>query len=115
MSGIWPVLRTVLLLLVSNCFMTAAWYGHLRYKAAPLGAAIAVSWLLALPEYSFQVPANRLGYRAMNAYQLKILQEAITLVVFSVFAWLALGETPSVRYVISFAMILGAVAVAFYK
>ena len=111
----WPVLRTVLLLCVSNCFMTAAWYGHLRFKSSPLWIAIALSWLLALPEYSFQVPANRLGYGTMNAYQLKILQEAITLVVFAVFAWLALGEAPSIRYLISFAMIFGAVAVAFYK
>ena len=59
MSGTWPVLRTVLLLLVSNCFMTAAWYGHLRYKAAPLGVAIAVSWLLALPGLpGFRVPCE---------------------------------------------------------
>ena len=75
-------MTTVLLLIVSNIFMTTAWYGHLRYKSAPLLTAIAVSWLIALPEYCFQVPANRLGYGQFGAYQLKIIQEVITLVVF---------------------------------
>ena len=78
--------------------MTAAWYGHLRFKSAPLWLAIAGSWLLALPEYSFQVPANRLGYGALNAYQLKILQEAITLTVFVPFAILFLRERPRLDF-----------------
>jgi hypothetical protein len=73
------------------------------------------SWGLAFFEYTLQVPANRLGYGAMSAYQLKILQEAITLAIFMIFAWLALGEAPSVRHLVSFALIFGAVAVAFYK
>jgi uncharacterized protein (DUF486 family) len=77
--------------------------------------AILGSWLLALPEYAFQVPANRLGYGTMNAYQLKILQEVISLVVFAIFAKLTLGEAPSFRYLLSFGMMLGAVAIAFYK
>lgn len=95
--------------------MTAAWYGHLRFKSAPLWIAIFASWGLALFEYILQVPANRLGYGPMSGYQLKILQESITLVVFMGFAWMVLGETPTYRHVISFAMIFGAVAVAFYK
>ena len=93
------MIRTILLLFASNTFMTLAWYGHLRFKTAPLWIAIAVSWLIALPEYALQVPANRLGYisAGLNGYQLKILQEGITLVVFMVFAWFALGETPTWR------------------
>jgi uncharacterized protein (DUF486 family) len=111
----FPVLRTVGLLLLSNVFMTAAWYGHLRFRAAPMIAAIIGSWLLALPEYALQVPANRLGYGALTAYQLKILQECITLVVFIGFAWLYLGETPHWRYMLSFILVLTAVVVAFGK
>lgn len=106
-------LPTVGLLLLSNCFMTAAWYGHLRFKAAPLWIAILASWGLAFFEYLLQVPANRLGYGKLSAYQLKILQECIALAVFMVFAALFLGEGMSVRYAISFTLIVAAVAVAF--
>ena len=110
----WVVVaQTVGLLFLSNLFMTAAWYGHLRFKKAPMIVAILVSWLLALPEYSLQVPANRLGYGELSAYQLKILQECITLVVFMLFAWAFLGESPNWRYLLSFILILSAVAVAF--
>jgi uncharacterized protein (DUF486 family) len=108
-------LRTAGLLFLSNCFMTVAWYGHLRVKGATLFGAILASWLLALPEYALQVPANRLGYGTLTAYQLKILQECITLIVFMLFAWLALGETPKPKYAVSFMLVLAAVAVAFYK
>ncbi len=110
-----PVARTVLLLFLSNTFMTAAWYGHLRFRGVAMWVAILASWCIALPEYALQVPANRLGYGTLSAYQLKILQECITLVVFMLFAWLALGEGLRPRYLVSFAMILGAVAVAFWK
>ncbi len=97
--------------------MTIAWYGHLKFKAAPLWIAILASWLIALPEYALQVPANRLGYvgAGLSAYQLKILQEAITLVVFMVFAWLALGETPTWRQGAAFVLILGAVVIGTAK
>jgi uncharacterized protein (DUF486 family) len=111
----WPILRSVILLLLSNCFMTVAWYGHLKFKSSALWLAILVSWGLAFFEYIFQVPANRLGYGAMSAYQLKILQECITLAVFMVFASVALGEQLTLRYGVSFLLILSAVAVAFYK
>src|SRR6478735_6792769 len=102
-------LRTAGLLFLSNCFMTAAWYGHLRFRHASLLGAIVVSWLLALPEYALQVPANRLGYLNLSAYQLKILQECITLIVFMVFARLYLGETLKPRYAVSFILVLSAV------
>jgi uncharacterized protein len=106
--------RTAALLFLSNCFMTAAWYGHLKFKTAPLLMAIFASWLIALPEYALQVPANRWGYGGMSAYQLKILQECITLVVFMLFAWLFLGEALQWKYAVSFALILAAVVVAFW-
>src|ERR1035437_8370574 len=66
--------RTIAMLFLSNCFMTAAWYGHLRFKSAPLWLAILASWGLAFFEYTLQVPANRWGYGALSAYQLKIIQ-----------------------------------------
>src|SRR6185369_13190076 len=104
---------TVLLLLISNTFMTFAWYGHLRYRSAPIVAAVLVSWLIALGEYCLQVPANRIGYGRFSAYQLKIIQEAITLVVFGVFAWFYLGEALRWNYAVSFLLLFAAVAVAF--
>jgi uncharacterized protein (DUF486 family) len=77
---------TVILLFCSNTFMTIAWYGHLRFRDKPLLLVIVVSWLIAFAEYCFQVPANRIGYSEFSAYQLKIIQEIITLIVFAVFA-----------------------------
>lgn len=105
--------RTVALLLASNIFMTLAWYGHLRFRSRPLILAILASWLIALPEYCLMVPANRWGYGVLSGFQLKILQEAITLTVFIVFAWLYLGETMRWNYVVSFGLILLAVWFAF--
>jgi uncharacterized protein (DUF486 family) len=105
---------TVLLLLVSNTFMTFAWYGHLKYKSAPIILAVLVSWLIALGEYCFQVPANRIGYGQFSGYQLKIIQESITLVVFAGFAYLYLGESLRWNYIVSFACILAAVVFAFW-
>jgi len=93
--------------------MTVAWYGHLKFKNASILMAIVVSWGIAFIEYCLQVPANRIGYRVMSAYQLKILQEALTLVVFVVFASLWLGEGFQVKYLVSFALIVAAVVVAF--
>jgi len=106
---------TVVLLLVSNVFMTFAWYGHLRFKSAPLWLAIGVSWLIAFAEYCFQVPANRIGYGQFNAAQLKTIQEVITLVVFSVFSILYLKEQFRWNHLVGFAMILGAVFFIFKK
>lgn len=107
-------MRTILLLFASNIFMTAAWYGHLRYRELPLWQAIVVSWGIALFEYCLQVPANRFGYGEFSAYQLKIMQEGITLVVFVLFALLWLKEPPRWNYVFAFALLVGAVAVAFW-
>lgn len=108
------MLRTVLLLFASNTFMTIAWYGHLKHRNWPLAGAILISWLIALPEYCFQVPANRFGYGQLTAYQLKIIQEVITLTVFVVFAWIYLGEPMRWNYLASFACIFAAVAFAFW-
>ena len=109
-----PALQTIGLLVLSNLFMTAAWYGHLRYRSAPLVGAIVVSWLIAFGEYCFQVPANRLGYGQFTGYQLKIIQEVVTLVVFAVFAYLYLGEPIRWNYAVSFVFILLAVVAAFW-
>ena len=105
---------TILLLFVSNTFMTYAWYGHLKHKSAPLWQAIVLSWLIALGEYCFQVPANRIGYGTFSGFQLKIIQECITLIVFAVFAWLYLGERLRWNYALSMVCILLAVVFAFW-
>jgi hypothetical protein len=106
-------MRTVLLLVASNVFMTVAWYGHLRFRGVPLWQAILVSWGIAFFEYCLQVPANRWGYGQFSAYQLKIIQEVITLAVFLVFALGWLGETPRWNHLVSFLLILTAVGFAF--
>jgi uncharacterized protein (DUF486 family) len=107
-------MTTILLLLCSNIFMTIAWYGHLKHRNAPLFTAIVVSWMIAFLEYCFQVPANRIGYGEFTAFQLKIIQESITLFVFVVFAWLYLGETIKWNYAVSFLFLVGAVTFAFW-
>jgi uncharacterized protein (DUF486 family) len=106
-------LKSVGLLLLSNTFMTIAWYGHLRFRNVSMPVAIVASWGIALFEYMAQVPANRIGYRALSAYQLKVIQEAITLVAFMVFAGAWLGEGVTPRYAVSFALVMAAVVVAF--
>ncbi len=102
-----------MLLLASNVFMTFAWYGHLKFKGQPLWLVILASWGIAFFEYCLMVPANRLGSAIMTAYQLKILQEAITLVVFIGFAWLYLGEGLRWNYLLAMALVMGAVALVF--
>jgi len=106
--------KTALLLTISNVFMTFAWYGHLKHRSAPLIAAIFVSWGIALGEYCLQVPANRIGYGQFTAFQLKVIQEAITLVVFVVFARLYLGEALKWNYLVAFVCLVGAVVFAFW-
>ena len=105
---------TVVLLLISNAFMTFAWYGHLKHRSAPTFEAIVVSWLIAFGEYCFQVPANRIGFGRFTGYQLKIIQESITIVVFIVFAYFYLGESMQWRYAASFVCIVLAVLFAFW-
>lgn len=100
--------------MISNTFMTFAWYGHLKHRNVPLIEAILVSWLIALGEYCFQVPANRIGYGEFTGYQLKIIQEVITLTVFVVFAYFYLGEPPRWNYVAAFGFMAAAVTCAFW-
>ena len=108
-------MATIVLLLVSNVFMTFAWYGHLKYKSSPLWIVILVSWSIALLEYCFQVPANRIGHGQFTAAQLKTIQEVITLVVFSGFSVLYLREPLKWNYLVGFALILAAVFFVFKK
>ncbi len=109
------IIPTVLLLCISNTFMTAAWYGHLKYENKPLWLVIVVSWGIAFFEYCFQVPANRIGnVGGLTAGNLKIIQEVITLVVFVIFARLYLGEQLTWNYYVAFAFILAAVFMVFY-
>ena len=110
------MMKTIALLLFSNLFMTFAWYGHLKQTGVPLWKAILISWGIAFFEYCLMVPANRAGYaNGFTGFQLKITQEIITLVVFSVFAVLYLKEPFQTKYLISFLFIVGAVYFAFKK
>lgn len=95
----------VLMLLASNLFMTFAWYGHLKYKSAPLLLVILVSWCIALPEYMLAVPANRWGSNVYSAAELKAIQEVVTLTVFAGFSVLYLGEKFTVNHLIGFTLI----------
>lgn len=100
---------TIGLLLLSNVFMTFAWYGHLKYKTAPLFLVILASWGIALFEYCLQVPANRMGHGYFSAAQLKTIQEVLTLLVFAAFSVLYLGEPFTWNQAVGFALIgLGA-------
>jgi uncharacterized protein len=107
--------RTVFLLLISNVFMTFAWYGHLRYKDRPLFLVIVVSWLIAFFEYCFQVPANRYGHGQFTAAQLKTIQEIVTLTVFMVFSVLYLKEDIRWNHIVGFTFLAGAAFFVFQK
>lgn len=99
-------MSTIILLIFSNCFMTFAWYGHLKYGHAwPLWKAILVSWAIALLEYCLAVPANRLGYGEFSGFQLKVIQEVVTLIVFIVFAMTFLKERLAWNYLVAFAFL----------
>src|SRR6478609_4669590 len=104
----------VALLVISNIFMTIAWYGNLKFPHLPMVAAILIGWSIALIEYSFAVPANRIGYaHGFTGGQLKIIQEIITLTVFAVFAALVLKEPIGWRYLGAFGCLAGAAAFMF--
>ena len=107
------MLKTVVLLIISNIFMTLAWYGHLKYNNKPLLLVILVSWSIALFEYIFQVPANRIGAHTLTLLQLKILQECITLVVFTVIAYLLFDQSIKWNNLVSYLLIVGAVYFSF--
>ncbi len=104
---------TIVLLSLSNIFMTFAWYGHLKFKSSPLWVAILASWGIAFAEYCFQVPANRYGHGTFTAPQLKMIQEVITLLVFAAFSVLYLGERLRWNDVLGFLLIVAAVFCVF--
>lgn len=106
---------TIILLTISNVFMTFAWYGHLKFREVALWQVILISWLIALPEYVFQVPANRIGYSQFSAVELKTIQEVITLTVFAFFSVFYLGEKLKWNHIAGFALIIVAVSLIFKK
>jgi uncharacterized protein (DUF486 family) len=109
-------MKTILLLVASNIFMTFAWYGHLKQTEMSLWKVILISWGIAFFEYCLMVPANRSGYlNGFTGFQLKITQEVITLLVFAVFAVFYLKEPFHWRYLVSFALLIGAVYFMFKK
>jgi uncharacterized protein (DUF486 family) len=109
-------MRTILLLTASNVFMTFAWYGHLKYKDVSIWKAVLISWMIAFFEYCLMVPANRYGFSSgFNGFQLKMTQEVITLVVFTVFAIFYLKEPFHWKYLVSFFFLLAAVYFMFKK
>ncbi|MBQ3102548.1 DMT family protein [bacterium] len=108
-------LTPIILLTISNIFMTFAWYGHLRFKSSALWIVILVSWGIAFVEYCFQVPANRIGHEFFDAAQLKTIQEIITLIVFCVFSIFYLKENLKWNYLVGFAFIILAAFFVFKK
>ena len=110
-----PKVLPVLLLIASNVFMTFAWYGHLKFKTAPLATVVLVIWLIAFFEYCAQVPANRIGHGHFSAAELKTIQEVITLGVFAVFSVAYLGEPIRWNHLVGFALIAGGAWFVFQK
>ncbi|MBV7529946.1 DMT family protein [Chitinophaga sp. sic0106] len=109
-------MRTIILLIISNSFMTYAWYGHLKQTETALWKVILLSWGIAFFEYCFMVPANRLGYQeGFSGFQLKTIQEVITLSIFAIFAVFILKEPLRWNYLISFLFLVGAVYFMFKK
>ena len=105
LTGLWPYVLPVVLLVISNVFMTLAWYGHLSYKSKPLVIVVLVSWGIAFIEYCFAVPANRIGHAVYSAAELKTMQEVITLVVFAIFSVVWLREAITWHHVVGFTFI----------
>jgi uncharacterized protein (DUF486 family) len=110
-----PYIAPVLLLICSNVFMTFAWYGHLKFKTAPLALVVLVSWGIAFVEYCFAVPANRIGHAVYSAAELKTMQEVITLLVFAGFSVFYLKETLAWNHAIGFALIAAGAWFIFQK
>ncbi|MGB2579775.1 hypothetical protein AAIR98_001694 [Elusimicrobium simillimum] len=98
--------KTLILLTISNIFMTAAWYGHLKFKNKALWLVILVSWLIAFVEYCFQVPANRIGSQYFTVTQLKTIQEIITLAVFVIFSTLYFKEKFAWNHFVGFCFLV---------
>ncbi|MBP8606426.1 MAG: DMT family protein [Phycisphaerae bacterium] len=108
-------MKTIILLTISNIFMTFAWYGHLKFKDKPLWLVVIASWAIAFFEYCFQVPANRFGHGQFTAAQLKTIQEVITLTVFAAFSILYLHEEFRWNYLVGFVFILLSVFFIFHE
>ncbi len=108
-------MKTIVLLTLSNVFMTFAWYGHLKFKEVALWKVILISWLIAFVEYCFQVPANRIGSYTFSAFELKTLQEVISLLVFTVFAVFYLGEGLKWNHLVGFVLLVAAAYIIFKK
>ena len=111
----WPYVAPILLLSVANVFMTFAWYGQLKYPAAPLWLVILAGWGIAFFEYCLAVPANRIGYQVYSGAQLKTMQEVITLAVFAVFSVAYLGEALKWNHLVAFGFLALAAYFAFTK
>jgi uncharacterized protein (DUF486 family) len=109
------MIKTIALLTASNVFMTFAWYGHLKFKEQYLWKAILISWLIALFEYCLQVPANRIGSNYFSLFQLKTLQEVISLTVFAFFAVYFMQESIKWNYIVGFVFLVLAVFFVFKK
>ncbi|BDW86269.1 MULTISPECIES: DMT family protein [Roseicyclus] len=106
---------TIGLLILSNIFMTFAWYGHLKFKTAPLLAVILISWGIAFFEYLLQVPANRIGHGHFSAAELKTIQEVITLTVFGIFSVVYLREPLAWNHLVGFALIAAGAFFVFHR
>ena len=106
LTSVPPAWIAPALLVFSNVFMTFAWYGHLKYKTAPLWIAVVFSWSIAFVEYCLAVPANRLGSAAYTTAELKTIQEVVTLAVFAGFSFLYLKEPLSVNHAVGFTLIV---------
>ena len=113
MSLLSPKIVPILLLVASNVFMTLAWYGHLKFKAAPLYAVVLISWGIAFFEYWLAVPANRIGHSVYSAAELKTMQEVITLGTFAVFSVVYLKEALTWNHLVGFVLIAAGAAVIF--
>ncbi|MDD2524422.1 MAG: DMT family protein [Endomicrobiia bacterium] len=108
-------MKTIVLLTMSNIFMTFAWYGHLKFKNVAMWKVILIAWGIAFFEYCLMVPANRIGYGRFNAAELKTIQEVISLTVFAFFSVLYLHESMKWNYIVGFAFIVLAVFFIFHK
>ncbi|MCF8474902.1 MAG: DMT family protein [Emcibacter sp.] len=115
MNSIPIPFMTIGLLILSNIFMTFAWYGHLKFKASSLIIVILLSWGIALFEYCFQVPANRIGHGYFSAAELKTIQEVITLLVFAIFSIYYLGEPLNWNHFVGFFLIMAGAFFVFHK
>ena len=111
----WPTIFPILMLCISNVFMTFAWYGQLRFPSAPVWLLVLAGWGIAFFEYCFAVPANHFGARVYSAAQLKTIQEVITLTVFAFFSVLYLGQELRWNHAVAFLCLVGAAYFSFLK